>query len=287
MEGFIKIENVSFGYSSECGDRPLAFKNVIDNISLEINKGEFIALLGHNGSGKSTMAKLLNAMLLPSAGRIIVDGIDTAIESERFDIRKTVGLVLQNPDNQLIASIVEEDVAFGPENLGIEPREIRRRVDDALLAVDMYDYRRHAPFKLSGGQKQRVAIAGMLAMEPKCLVLDEPTAMLDPKGREEVMKTIRKLNREKGITIVLITHYMDEAVKADRVIVMDSGSILVQGLPRDVFSNVDLLREHNLDVPQATELIYRLRKGGVVPSGLCKKMPLDCDECVELLRLCL
>ena len=283
MEDFIKVENVSFQYVNEADDDPLTAVNVLKNISLNIKKGEFIALLGHNGCGKSTMAKLLNAMLFPQQGRVLVNGIDTADEDKRYDIRKTVGLVLQNPDNQLVASIVEEDVAFGPENLGIDPKEIRIRVDEALKAVDMYEYRAHAPFKLSGGQKQRVAIAGIIAMQPQCLVLDEPTAMLDPKGRDEVMATIKKLNKEKGITIVLITHYMEEAVQADRVVVMDDGAVLVQGEPHEVFSQVELLKRHRLDVPQATELIYRLRGRGLLGEKAPKYMPLDSDECVSLI----
>ena len=283
MEDFIKVENVSFQYVSEADDEPLTAVNVLKNISLNIKKGEFIALLGHNGCGKSTMAKLLNAMLFPQQGRVLVNGIDTADEDKRYDIRKTVGLVLQNPDNQLVASIVEEDVAFGPENLGIDPKEIRIRVDEALKAVDMYEYRADAPFKLSGGQKQRVAIAGIIAMQPQCLVLDEPTAMLDPKGRDEVMATIKKLNKEKGITIVLITHYMEEAVQADRVVVMDDGAVLVQGEPHEVFSQVELLKRHRLDVPQATELIYRLQGRGLLGEKAPKYMPLDSDECVSLI----
>lgn len=283
MEDFIKVENVSFQYVNEADDEPLTAVNVLKNISLNIKKGEFIALLGHNGCGKSTMAKLLNAMLFPQQGRVLVNGIDTADEDKRYDIRKTVGLVLQNPDNQLVASIVEEDVAFGPENLGVDPKEIRIRVDEALKAVDMYEYRAHAPFKLSGGQKQRVAIAGIIAMQPQCLVLDEPTAMLDPKGRDEVMATIKKLNKEKGITIVLITHYMEEAVQADRVVVMDGGAVLVQGEPHEVFSQVELLKRHRLDVPQATELIYRLRGRGLLGEKAPKYMPLDSDECVSLI----
>lgn len=283
MEDFIKVENVSFQYVNEADDDPLTAVNVLKNISLNIKKGEFIALLGHNGCGKSTMAKLLNAMLFPQQGRVLVNGIDTADEDKRYDIRKTVGLVLQNPDNQLVASIVEEDVAFGPENLGVDPKEIRIRVDEALKAVDMYEYRAHAPFKLSGGQKQRVAIAGIIAMQPQCLVLDEPTAMLDPKGRDEVMATIKKLNKEKGITIVLITHYMEEAVQADRVVVMDGGAVLVQGEPHEVFSQVELLKRHRLDVPQATELIYRLRGRGLLGEKAPKYMPLDSDECVSLI----
>ena len=281
MEDFIKVENVSFQYVSDAEDEPATAISVLKNISIGIKKGEFVALLGHNGCGKSTMAKLLNAMLLPQQGRVLVNGLDTADEEKRYDIRKTVGLVLQNPDNQLVASIVEEDVAFGPENLGVDPKEIRIRVDEALKAVDMYEYRTHAPFKLSGGQKQRVAIAGIIAMQPQCLVLDEPTAMLDPKGRDEVMATIKKLNKEKGITIVLITHYMDEAVQADRVVVMDNGSVLVEGTPHEVFSQVELLKRHRLDVPQATELMYRLRGRGLFQNDNLQYMPLDCDECVN------
>lgn len=278
---FIKAENVRFTYDEPDAENPEApVHDVLKGISLSIEHGEFVALLGHNGSGKSTMAKTFNAMLTPSAGKVFVDGMDTADESKTFDIRRRVGMVQQNPDNQLVASIVEEDVAFGPENLGIEPHEIRKRVDEALKAVDMYEYRTHAPYKLSGGQKQRIAIAGILAMETDCIVLDEPTAMLDPRGRAEVMETIQRLNREKGITIILITHYMDEAVQAGRVIVMDSGEILTQGTPREVFAQVELLKTHKLDVPQATELSFRL-------SGAGCKMPqcvLTIDECVEALK---
>ncbi|QNO17379.1 energy-coupling factor transporter ATPase [Caproicibacterium amylolyticum] len=278
---FIKAENVRFTYDEPDAENPEApVHDVLKGISLSIEHGEFVALLGHNGSGKSTMAKMFNAMLTPSAGKVFVDGMDTADESKTFDIRRRVGMVQQNPDNQLVASIVEEDVAFGPENLGIEPHEIRKRVDEALKAVDMYEYRTHAPYKLSGGQKQRIAIAGILAMETDCIVLDEPTAMLDPRGRAEVMETIQRLNREKGITIILITHYMDEAVQAGRVIVMDSGEILTQGTPREVFAQVELLKTHKLDVPQATELSFRL-------SGAGCKMPqcvLTIDECVEALE---
>ena len=219
-------------------------------------------------------------MLLPDKGKVYVDGDDTSDENKTYDIREKVGLVLQNPDNQLVASVVEEDVAFGPENLGIPPKEIRQRVDDALKAVDMYDYREHAPFKLSGGQKQRIAIAGILAMQPQCIVLDEPTAMLDPNGRHEVMTTLLKLNREKNMTVVLITHYMEEAVLADRVVVMDAGKILTQGTPEDVFSQVELLKKHRLDVPQATELAYRLRGCGVK----FDKLPLNAEQCVKMLE---
>ena len=226
---FISLENVVFSYSDD--DNVKSAKNAVDGVSLDIKKGEFVALLGHNGCGKSTIAKHLNAMLLPDSGKVLIDGDDTSDEEKTYDIRKKVGLVLQNPDNQLVASIVEEDVAFGPENLGIPPQEIRERVDYALKAVGMYEYREHAPYKLSGGQKQRVAIAGILAMLPECIVLDEPTAMLDPNGRAEVLSTLLRLNKEKNITVVLITHYMDEAVLADRVVIMDSGKILTQELP--------------------------------------------------------
>ena len=222
---FIECRDLHFSYSEESGE-------VLHGVDLDIEKGSFVALLGHNGCGKSTMAKLFNGMLVPTSGTVTVDGIDTAVEETQLDVRRRVGLVQQNPDNQLVAGIVEEDVAFGPENLGIEPAEIRRRVDAALKAVNMYEYRDHAPHKLSGGQKQRVAIAGVIAMETMCIVLDEPTAMLDPRGRQEVMDTIRYLNREKGITVILITHYMDEAVQADRVVVMDGGNILTDGDPR-------------------------------------------------------
>lgn len=274
---FIHVENVTFRYGT---DDPLSLKEALSGVSLAVEKGEFVALLGHNGCGKSTLAKHFNAMLLPTSGKVFVDGMDTAEEALKYEIRRRVGLVLQNPDNQLVASIVEEDVAFGPENLGVPPKEIRQRVDDALKAVEMYDYRLAAPYKLSGGQKQRVAIAGIIAMQPECIVLDEPTAMLDPRGRTEVLNTIHKLNRELGITIVLITHYMDEAVTADRVVVMDSGRILTEGTPKEVFSNVELLKQHHLDVPQATELCYRLRACGCqVPLGI-----LDAEECVGILE---
>ena len=274
---FIHVENVTFRYGT---DDPLSLKEALSGVSLAVERGEFVALLGHNGCGKSTLAKHFNAMLLPTSGKVFVDGMDTTEEALKYEIRRRVGLVLQNPDNQLVASIVEEDVAFGPENLGVPPKEIRQRVDDALKAVEMYDYRLAAPYKLSGGQKQRVAIAGIIAMQPECIVLDEPTAMLDPRGRTEVLDTIHKLNRELGITIVPITHYMDEAVTADRVVVMDSGRILTEGTPKEVFSNVELLKQHHLDVPQATELCYRLRACGCqVPLGI-----LDAEECVGILE---
>ena len=276
---YLQADNVTFSYEEEGREG----SEVLSGVTLGIRKGEFVALLGHNGSGKSTLAKHFNAMLLPSGGKVYVDGMDTLDDSLKYEIRRRVGLVLQNPDNQLVASVVEEDVAFGPENLGVPPDEIRRRVDDALKAVEMYDFRLNAPYKLSGGQKQRVAIAGIIAMQPDCIVLDEPTAMLDPRGRAEVLSTIRRLNREKGITIVLITHYMDEAVLADRVVVMDSGKILTEGVPREVFSRVELLKNHQLDVPQATELIYRLKAAGcTLPNGI-----LNEEECVAALELLL
>ena len=273
---FLQAQQVRFTYDPNDVDA----KEVLHGVDLSIEEGQFVALLGHNGCGKSTMAKLFNGMLLPTAGKILVDGMDTADESQQFAVRSRVGLVQQNPDNQLVAGIGEEDVAFGPENLGVPPAEIRRRVDAALKAVDMYEYREHAPHKLSGGQKQRVAIAGVIAMETKCIVLDEPTAMLDPRGRREVMDTIQYLNREKGITIVLITHYMDEAVQAGRVVVMDEGNILVDGAPDQVFGDVELLKRHDLDVPQATELCYRLRAAGIPLPGL----PLGEQECVAMFR---
>ena len=277
---FIQTKDLKFTYDEVEDGETRQVHEVLKGVNLEIKKGEFVALLGHNGSGKSTIAKMFNAMLLPAGGRVYVEGMDTLDESLLYEIRRRVGLVLQNPDNQLVASIVEEDVAFGPENLGIAPEEIRRRVDDALKAVEMYDYRLNAPYKLSGGQKQRIAIAGIIAMQPECIVLDEPTAMLDPRGREEVLRTIHKLNQEKGITIVLITHYMDEAVQASRVVVMDNGQILLQGTPEEVFAHVELLKKHKLDVPQATELIYRLRASGY-PLPACVLNEEDCVAALE------
>lgn len=274
---FISIQNVRFSYDDiEETKNPVY---AVDGVSLEFEKGGFTAVIGHNGCGKSTLAKHLNAMLLPDSGKVYVDGDDTSDENKTYDIREKVGLVLQNPDNQLVASIVEEDVAFGPENLGIEPAEIRKRVDNALKAVGMYDYRMHAPYKLSGGQKQRIAIAGVLAIEPQCIVLDEPTAMLDPSGRAEVMNTLIKLNREMGITVILITHFMEEAVLADRVVVMDGGKVLTQGTPDEVFSQVELLKKHRLDVPQAAELAFRLKGRG----ANIDKIPLTAEDCVNIL----
>lgn len=274
---FISIQNVRFSYDDiEETKNPVY---AVDGVSLEFEKGGFTAVIGHNGCGKSTLAKHINAMLLPDSGKVYVDGDDTSDENKTYDIREKVGLVLQNPDNQLVASIVEEDVAFGPENLGIEPAEIRKRVDNALKAVGMYDYRMHAPYKLSGGQKQRIAIAGVLAIEPQCIVLDEPTAMLDPSGRAEVMNTLIKLNREMGITVILITHFMEEAVLADRVVVMDGGKVLTRGTPDEVFSQVELLKKHRLDVPQAAELAFRLKGRG----ANIDKIPLTAENCVKML----
>lgn len=260
-ENILEFQNVSFRYEagSESEQLPLA----VHNVSLAVKKGEFVAVLGHNGSGKSTLAKLSNSILLPESGKVLVNGMDTADESLSYDIRRTVGVVFQNPDNQIVASVVEEDVAFGPENLGVPPEEIRKRVDDALKAVGMYEYRKHEPHKLSGGQKQRVAIAGMIAMLPECLVLDEPTAMLDPRGRKEVMDTILKLNREMGMTVVFITHFMEEAVRASRVVVMDNAEILMDGTPREVFRQADRIKAAGLDVPKPAELARALQKKGV------------------------
>ena len=257
----IQFDNVSFAY--EASEEDTVATQVVDGFNLCVPEGQFIAVLGHNGCGKSTVAKLINGILVPSSGKVTVDGLDTSDDEKVTDVRRTVGMVFQNPDNQIVATIVEDDVAFGPENLGVPPHEIRKRVDDALKAVGMYEFRDREPHRLSGGQKQRVAIAGIIAMNTKCIVMDEPTAMLDPHGRQEVMDTIQMLNKERGITVILITHYMDEAVKADRVVVMDKGEIVLDGVPREVFRNVEKLKSLGLDVPQATELAYRLRKAGL------------------------
>ena len=258
MDDIMEATRVSFSYSEE-PESPL----VLDGISLGVHRGEFLAVLGHNGSGKSTLAKHFNAILLPREGRVVVEGMETTDEERLYDIRQTVGMVFQNPDNQIVATIVEEDVAFALENMGVPPAEIRQRVDGALKAVGMYDFREHAPHQLSGGQKQRVAIAGIIAMRPKCIVLDEPTAMLDPRGRAEVMRTLRELNRDHGITVALITHYMDEAAQCDRVVVVDRGKLLLDGTPREVFRQVDRLKGVGLDVPQVTELMHELRRAGL------------------------
>lgn len=260
----IKVENLCFDYTTLDENGEVTERNpVLKNVDLAVPEGQFVAVLGHNGCGKSTLAKHFNAILSPTEGRVTVCGIDTADEDKIYDIRQSVGMVFQNPDNQIVATIVEEDVAFAPENLGVEPAEIRRRVDEALRQVDMYDFREHAPHQLSGGQKQRVAIAGIIAMRPRCIVMDEPTAMLDPKGRREVMKTIKRLNREHGITVILITHYMDEAAQADRVVVMDEGRIIMDDVPRKIFAQAKRLRDVGLDVPQVTELCAMLREKGV------------------------
>ena len=260
MEKMIECKNVVFKYSTvEEGIEKIA----IDGLNLEVSNGEFLVILGHNGSGKSTVAKHMNALLTPTEGTVIVNGLDTCNEKNIWDIRSTAGMVFQNPDNQLVATIVEEDVAFGPENLGVPPQEIRQRVDDALEKVGMSEYKRHAPHLLSGGQKQRIAIAGILAMQPKCIIFDEPTAMLDPSGRKEVMNVIEKLNKEENITVLHITHYMEEAVQADRVIVMDKGRKVLEGTPKEVFRNVKMLKEIGLDVPYMTELATSLREEGI------------------------
>ena len=261
MGKIIEFENVSFRYEADEDGMllPLALKD----ISLSVEQGSFVAVLGHNGSGKSTFAKLTNAINIPEEGRVLVNGLDTREEKNIDEIRRTVGMVFQNPDNQIVATIVEDDVAFGPENLGVEPAEIRSRVDDALNAVGMYDFRESEPYKLSGGQKQRVAIAGVIAMQTQCIVLDEPTAMLDPNGRKEVLSTIKRLNKERGITVVLVTHFMDEAVQADRVVVIDNGRIYLDGTPREVFSQAEKLIAAGLDVPQATQLAKYLNSNGI------------------------
>ena len=270
MEPIIKIEHLSYTYPGET-------EPSLKDLNLEIGTGTFVAVLGHNGSGKSTLAKHLNAILLPTEGRVLVDGIDTADEQQLLRVRGTVGMVFQNPDNQIVANVVEDDVAFAPENLGVPPEEIRRRVDAALKQVGMYEFRMHAPHLLSGGQKQRVAIAGVIAMEPKCIVLDEPTAMLDPAGRREVVETVTRLCREKGITVVLITHHMNECIGADRVIVMSNGVIVADGAPKDVFRQSALLRREGLTVPVTTELLEQLSAAGMA-------LPLDAltvDECAD------
>lgn len=254
-ENIISAENICFSYEKT--------KEILKGISIDIKRGEFVAVLGHNGSGKSTFARLTNAILVPSSGSMRVLGMDTSDDERIFDIRQNVGMVFQNPDNQIVAAVVEEDVAFGLENTGVAPEEIRQRVDEALKAVGMYEYRMHSPGMLSGGQKQRIAIAGIIAMRPECIVLDEPTAMLDPAGRKDVMKTIRMLGEKYGITVLLITHYMDEAVRADRVVVIDEGRVILDGVPKEVFSHVDVLKNAGLDVPQVTELVHELNKCGL------------------------
>lgn len=260
MNTMIECRNLIFKYTAGENQEE---KIAINDVNFQIKEGEFIAILGHNGSGKSTMAKHMNALLIPTEGKMLVNKMDTSDMNNLWNIRETAGMVFQNPDNQLVATIVEEDVAFGPENLGVAPEEIRKRVDEALERVGMSEYKRHAPHLLSGGQKQRIAIAGILAMKPKCIIFDEPTAMLDPSGRKEVLDTIIDLNKNYGITVILITHYMDEAAKADRIVVMDKGKLILDGKPRDVFSNVEKMKSIGLDVPQVTELSYELQKAGI------------------------
>ncbi len=275
MENILEVSNLVYEYKAEDKENVQAVKN----LSLKINKGEFVVVIGHNGSGKSTLAKHFNALLLPTSGKVLVMGLDTLEEKYTWQIRQTAGMVFQNPDNQIVATVVEEDVAFGPENLGIEPKEIFTRVEEALGSVHMLENRRKGPHLLSGGQKQRVAIAGVIAMKPECIILDEPTAMLDPSGRKEVMETVKRLNKEEGITIVHITHFMDEAVNADRVIVMEEGSIVLEGKPNEVFSQVDVLKKLGLDVPQVTELAFQLSKAGIdIPNDI-----LTVDEMVRYL----
>lgn len=273
----IEFKNVNFSYVVDDDEENKVTVDVLKNFNLTIEKGSFVAILGHNGSGKSTTAKLINGINIAQSGEVIVDGQKVEDNDTIFDIRRKVGMVFQNPDNQIVSSIVEEDVAFGVENLGVEPKEIRERVDNALKTVGMYEHRLKAPNKLSGGQKQRVAVAGIIAMKPMCIVLDEPTAMLDPSGRREVINTVKKLNKEEGITIVLITHYMDEAVQADRVVVMDDGQIKLDDTPRNVFAKVDEIKALGLDVPQSTELVYRL---GIK----CENTVLNANECVDLFK---
>ena len=279
----IETKNLSFIYREEDMESgEIKEEKVLKDINIEIEKGSFTAVLGHNGSGKSTLAKHFNAILLPSGGKVYVKGMDTADENNIFNIRQSAGMVFQNPDNQMVAALVEDEVAFAPENLGVEPKEIRRRVDECLEIVNMTKYAQSSPSKLSGGQKQRVAIASVLAMNPEILILDEPTAMLDPKGRSEVIKTIKMLNEEKDITVVLITHYMDEAAQADRTVVIDDGEIVLDGTPKEVFKNVEKLKSLGLDVPQVTELAYELRKMGMEISDDV----LTVDECFdEIIRI--
>lgn len=276
MKSIINIKKLIHDYQkyNEDGQVESTYR-AVDEVSLDVQPGQFIAILGHNGSGKSTLAKHLNAILLPTEGSVYVDGKDTRDEEKIKEIRQTAGMVFQNPDNQIIGTVVDEDVAFGPENMGVPSEEIEKRVEEGLKTVEMWEYRSHSPNKLSGGQKQRVAIAGVVAMHPKCIVLDEPTAMLDPVGRREVIRAARKLNKEEHVTIILITHYMEEVTFADQVIVMDQGKVLMQGTPKEVFSRVEELKEHRLDVPQVTMLAHELRKSGLnIPEGILTREEL-------------
>lgn len=277
----LNSDNLTFEYIRRDEEGNVeSITKALDGVSLEIKKGDFVAILGHNGSGKSTFAKHINAILMPTEGTLYVDGMDTREEEHLWDIRQRAGMVFQNPDNQIIATVVEEDVGFGPENLGVPTEEIWKRVEESLKAVGMYEYRTHSPNKLSGGQKQRVAIAGIMAMKPQCIVLDEPTAMLDPNGRREVIRTVRELNRREKVTVLLITHYMEEVIHADKVIVMDDGKIVMQGTPREIFSQVEKLKSYRMDVPQVTELSYELKRAGMpLPDGI-----LSVEEFVEACR---
>ena len=283
-EDIIVAENVTFEYYRRDEEGNVeGITTAVDNVSLTMQKGDFVAVLGHNGSGKSTFAKHINALLYPTEGTLYVDGIDTSDEERLLDIRQSAGMVFQNPDNQIVCTLVDEEVAFGPENIGVPSEEIWERVEKSLKAVGMYEYRNASPNKLSGGQKQRIAIAGIVAMKPKCIVLDEPTAMLDPHGRKDVMKVLHELNRREGVTIILITHYMDEVIDADKVFVMDDGKLVMQGKPREIFSQVDRLKELRLDVPQVTELAYELKKSGLdVPDGI-----LTHEEFRDALKKCM
>lgn len=279
MDSIISVKNVTYEYKDE--DNAVT---AVKDLSLNIERGSFTVILGHNGSGKSTLAKMLNGLNKPTSGDIFVDGINTKDEQNEIEVKRKVGMVFQNPDNQIIASIVEEDVAFGPENLGVPPKEIKERVDDALKAVDMLEYKDSTPHRLSGGQKQRIAIAGIIAMSPQCLVLDEPTAMLDPKGRAEIIETLIRLNKEKGITVVLITHYMEEAQNADRVIVMNDGEIIADGRPKVIFSDVERLKKVGLDVPQTAELLYNLKKNGFNVDTHALSIKEAADEIIRALH---
>lgn len=273
LENIISLKNVTFEYESEENA-----KTVVNNFSLDIEKGSFVAILGHNGSGKSTLAKLFNGLIKPNKnGKVIVNGLDTSEVENDIEIKRSVGMIFQNPDNQIVATVVEEDVAFGLENLGVEQSVMHKKVENALKTVDMLEYKNASPYKLSGGQKQRVAIAGVIAMEPSCIVFDEPTAMLDPKGRKEVLNTIIKLCKEKGITVILITHFMEEAALADRIVVLDEGNIVIDNKPKIVFSNVELLKKVGLDVPQSTEIVYQLKKNGLK----VKTNIISVNDCIE------
>ena len=285
MDSIISVKNVTYEYKNEDAYRgEEAVVIAVKALSLEIERGSFTVILGHNGSGKSTLAKMLNSLNKPTSGDIFVDGINTKDEDREIEVKRKVGMVFQNPDNQIIASIVEEDVAFGPENLGVPPKEIKERVNDALKAVDMLEFKESTPHRLSGGQKQRIAIAGIIAMQPECLVLDEPTAMLDPKGRAEIIETLIRLNKEKGITVVLITHYMEEAQNADRVLVMNDGEIIADDVPKVIFSDVERLKRVGLDVPQTAELLYNLKKNGFNVDTHALSIKEAADEIIKALH---